>query len=62
MALVFWKCGNYLFHAAAVFKHFQVEVVADNNLTSWKQKTPLFQLALFYCNCNPEQIVPIAFS
>ena len=24
LALVFWKCGNYLFHAAAIFKHFQV--------------------------------------
>ena len=24
MALVFWKSGNHLFHAAAVFKHFQL--------------------------------------
>ena len=24
LALVFWKSGNHLFHAAAVFKHFQL--------------------------------------
>ena len=24
LALVFWKSGNILFHAAAVFKHFQL--------------------------------------
>merc|ERR1712142_487242 len=24
LALVFWKSGNQLFHAAAIFKHFQL--------------------------------------
>lgn len=34
LALVFWKSGNYLFHAAAVFKHFQLTREMKKSLSS----------------------------
>jgi translation initiation factor 3 subunit A len=34
LALVFWKCGNYLFHAAAIFKHFQLTREMKKNISS----------------------------
>ena len=33
LALVFWKSGNYLFHAAAVFKHFQLTREMKKNIS-----------------------------
>lgn len=34
LALVFWKSGNHLFHAAAVFKHFQLTRDMKKNLSA----------------------------
>ena len=33
LALVFWKSGNHLFHAAAVFKHFQLTREMKKSIT-----------------------------
>ena len=33
LALVFWKSGNLLFHAAAIFKHFQLARDMKKNIT-----------------------------
>ena len=37
LALVFWKSGNFLFHAAAVFKHFQLTREIKKNLSTKEQ-------------------------
>ncbi len=34
LALVFWKCGNQLFHAAAIFKYFQLTREMKKNISS----------------------------
>ena len=34
LALVFWKSGNFLFHAAAVFKHFQLKREMKKNIST----------------------------
>ena len=34
LALVFWKSGNFLFHAAAVFKHFQQTRETKKNIAT----------------------------
>jgi translation initiation factor 3 subunit A len=31
--MVFWKAGNYLFHAAALFKLFQLSKEMKKNIT-----------------------------
>merc|ERR1712226_9917 len=33
LALVFWKCGNQLFHAAAIFKYFQLTREMKKNIS-----------------------------
>lgn len=33
LAMVFWKAGNYLFHAAALFKLFQLSKEMKKNIT-----------------------------
>jgi hypothetical protein len=35
LALVFWKSGNFLFHAAAVFKHIQGDEEEHRNQGYW---------------------------
>merc|ERR1719412_3426014 len=37
LALVFWKSGNHLFHAAAVFKHFQLTREMKKNISPEEQ-------------------------
>merc|ERR1712156_764744 len=37
LALVFWKSGNHLFHAAAVFKHFQLTREMKKNISTEEQ-------------------------
>jgi len=37
LALVFWKSGNLLFHAAAVFKHFQLTRDMKKNISAEEQ-------------------------
>ena len=34
LALVFWKAGNYLFHAAALFKLFQLSKEMKKNMSA----------------------------
>jgi translation initiation factor 3 subunit A len=34
LAMVFWKAGYYLFHAAALFKLFQLSKDMKKNITS----------------------------
>ena len=34
LALVFWKCGNQLFHAAAIFKYFQLTREMKKNISA----------------------------
>jgi len=37
LALVFWKSGNQLFHAAAIFKHFQLTREMKKNISAEEQ-------------------------
>lgn len=34
LSLVFWKAGNYLFHAAALFKLFQLSKEMKKNMSA----------------------------
>jgi len=52
LALVFWKSGNYLFHAAAVFKHFQLTREMKKNLSA-EELARMASRVLAACLCVP---------
>jgi len=52
LALVFWKSGNFLFHAAAVFKHFQLTRDMKKNLSS-EEQAKMASRVLAACLCVP---------
>lgn len=52
LALVFWKSGNILFHAAAVFKHFQLTREMKKNI-SQEELARMASRVLAACLCVP---------
>jgi len=52
LALVFWKSGNILFHAAAVFKHFQLTREMKKNI-SQEELAKMASRVLAACLCVP---------
>jgi len=52
LALVFWKSGNILFHAAAVFKHFQLTREMKKNI-SQDELAKMASRVLAACLCVP---------
>jgi translation initiation factor 3 subunit A len=52
LALVFWKSGNFLFHAAAVFKHFQLTREMKKNI-SGEELARMASRVLAACLCAP---------
>jgi len=52
LALVFWKSGNFLFHAAAVFKHFQLTREMKKNLSA-EELAKMASRVLAACLCVP---------
>merc|ERR1712128_248997 len=52
LALVFWKSGNFLFHAAAVFKHFQLTREMKKNI-SMEELAKMASRVLAACLCVP---------
>ena len=52
LALVFWKSGNHLFHAAAVFKHFQLTREMKKNI-SLEEQGKMASLVLGACLAVP---------
>merc|ERR1711962_794104 len=52
LALVFWKSGNVLFHAAAVFKHFQLTREMKKNI-SQDELAKMASRVLAACLCVP---------
>merc|ERR1712203_910187 len=52
LALVFWKSGNHLFHAAAVFKHFQLTREMGKNISS-EEQGKMASLVLAACLAVP---------
>merc|ERR1719427_2330393 len=52
LALVFWKSGNFLFHAAAVFKHFQLTREMKKNI-SGEELAKMASRVLAACLCVP---------
>ncbi len=52
LALVFWKSGNFLFHAAAVFKHFQLTREMKKNISA-EELARMASRVLAACLCAP---------
>merc|ERR1719210_1051198 len=52
LALVFWKSGNHLFHAAAVFKHFQLTREMKKNI-SGEELARMASRVVGACLCVP---------
>ena len=52
LALVFWKSGNFLFHAAAVFKHFQLTREMKKNI-SGEELAKMASRVVAACLCVP---------
>merc|ERR1712106_309168 len=52
LALVFWKSGNFLFHAAAVFKHFQLTREMKKNIST-EELAKMASRVLAACLCVP---------
>ena len=52
LALVFWKSGNHLFHAAAVFKHFQLTREMKKNIST-EEHGKMASLVLAACLAVP---------
>merc|ERR1719192_3319529 len=52
LALVFWKSGNILFHAAAVFKHFQLTREMKKNISA-EELAKMASRVLAACLCVP---------
>merc|ERR1719357_355344 len=52
LALVFWKSGNQLFHAAAVFKHFQLTREMKKNISA-EELAKMASRVLAACLCVP---------
>merc|ERR1719357_2267091 len=52
LALVFWKSGNFLFHAAAVFKHFQLTREMKKNISA-EELAKMASRVLAACLCVP---------
>merc|ERR1719211_706547 len=52
LALVFWKSDQYLFHAAAVFKHFQLTRDMKRNISS-EELAKMASRVLAACLCVP---------
>ena len=52
LALVFWKSGNQLFHAAAVFKHFQLTREMKKNI-SGEELSKMANRVVAACLCVP---------
>ena len=52
LALVFWKSGNHLFHAAAIFKHFQLTREMKKN-TSTEELAKMASRVLVACLAVP---------
>jgi len=52
LALVFWKSGNHLFHAAAVFKHFQLTREMKKNISS-EELAKMASRVVGACLCVP---------
>merc|ERR1719410_3120928 len=52
LALVFWKSGNHLFHAAAVFKHFQLTREMKKNI-SGEELGKMANRVVAACLCVP---------
>merc|ERR1719278_1799909 len=52
LALVFWKSGNILFHAAAVFKHFQLTREMKKNISA-DELAKMASRVLAACLCVP---------
>ena len=52
LALVFWKSGNFLFHAAAVFKHFQLTREMKKNISA-DELARMASRVLAACLCAP---------
>merc|ERR1719481_148947 len=52
LALVFWKSGNVLFHAAAVFKHFQLTREMKKNIST-EELAKMASRVLAACLCVP---------
>lgn len=47
LAMVFWKAGNYLFHAAALYKLFQLSKEMKKNITS--DELQRYTYAIYCC-------------
>merc|ERR1711962_973271 len=52
LARVFWKSGNFLFHAAAVFKHFQLTREMKKNISA-EELAKMASRVLAACLCVP---------
>merc|ERR1711892_739802 len=52
LALVFWKSGNFLFHAAAVFKHLQLTREMKKNIST-EELAKMASRVLAACLCVP---------
>merc|ERR1719278_1904598 len=52
LALVFWKSGDILFHAAAVFKHFQLTREMKKNISA-EELAKMASRVLAACLCVP---------
>ena len=52
LALVFWKSGNFLFHAAAVFKNFQLTREMKKNIST-EELAKMASRVLAACLCVP---------
>merc|ERR1719357_1710353 len=52
LALVFWKSCNFLFHAAAVFKHFQLTREMKKNISA-EELAKMASRVLAACLCVP---------
>lgn len=52
LAMVFWKAGNYLFHAAALFKLFQLSKEMKKNITPDELQRSVFYIKspIFFFN------------